>query len=127
MRDILEQDKVWVTRDNRAVKLTDMSPRHRRNVLEYLCRHASAYHTKYILRALLGPQPTPGSMAEDAFEQAIDEIERTPPNVWLETKPLVARLRLLVEHDRRVELKRRASRPAWPAVGVRVGATGGLR
>ena len=99
--DIIEQDEIWITRDGRVLRLEDMEPSHRRNTLRMLERRADSYNILAFRRYFmfpLGGGPS-GDMANDAFDQAMDEFIEEHPRDWLSKQPLVRRLRALVEDD----------------------------
>lgn len=119
--DYLNQDEVW--RPNGASKdlrLADMTPRHRGNLLAWLRRKAFNLKEVYTFRLIAGPQPS-GDMACDAFDSMVDELEQTTPEVWIEDWPLVKKLVELAERDRQIELRLTAARARVPA-----GATAAL-
>jgi hypothetical protein len=90
LRQPLYQDRMWVTKDKRRLLIEDMSASHRYNLLQYLRRKAGLYANVNIM------------MPHNFI--AIDEVEEMDwkldhPEEWLETLPLVKRLRALVEQD----------------------------
>lgn len=117
----LDQDELWRTSDGRELLLEDMDPDHLRNVLAMLVRNAESLKAAAEWAILLGPQPD-GDMACDAFDAMSDEVfEATAPR-WLNSKPLVIRLRAMVVADEapvRAERARRARSMPIPAGAFR--------
>jgi hypothetical protein len=103
---LLHQAEAW-TKDGRAVRLEDLTPEHRRNLLAWLRRRAEGlkFSADLALCSVGGPN---GDAACDAFEDACDRQFAEPASVWLEGTDLVTRLRELVDadapHRRRVAL-----------------------
>lgn len=98
---ILEQDKIWITRDGRVLKLEDMELSHRRNVLRILERRAISFHWRAFMHYFvfpLGGRPN-GELSNSVFDRAEDEFLEKKPIVWLREQPLVRRLRTLVDED----------------------------
>lgn len=99
--DTIEQDVTWITRDGRALKLEDMEPSHRRNVLRMLERRAVGLNQLAFRRYFvfpLGGAPTSDG-ASMMFEHAMDQFIEQHPSDWLREQPLVRRLRTLVDED----------------------------
>ena len=80
LRQPLYQDRMWVTKDKRRLLIEDMSASHRYNLLWYLRRRARLY-------------------ADLDFVNGGEAEARYFPEEWLETLPLVKRLRDLVDQD----------------------------
>jgi hypothetical protein len=96
--DVLHQDKEWLTKDKRRLRLEDMTPSHRRNLLEFLRKRAFGLAFKDGIIMLAGPMAPGGDHAMDAAEEAVTwQIDN--PQEWLENTPLVKRLKELIEED----------------------------
>lgn len=106
--DLLEQDKIWITREGQTLTLEEMEPRHRRNTLALLRRKALGLNLLYFTRYFGGYGPS-GEMAQLAFDHATNTFIEQKPKEWLEEQPLVSRLAALVDADgareRRLALK----------------------
>lgn len=96
--DLLEQDKIWVTREGQTLTLEEMEPRHRRNTLALLRRKALGLNLRYFMRYFGGPGPS-GDMGSLLYEQAADEFINQKVDEWIEEQPLVRRLAALVDAD----------------------------
>lgn len=90
----LQQDVIWTAADGVTLHLEEMTPEHRRRLLKWLERHAESLKTQYLWHffGVTGPS---GEAAQDAFESAMDELERQPALDWLNEQPLVKRLRAI--------------------------------
>lgn len=111
------QAETWTTRAGAKIKLEEMTDDHRRYVLAYVVRRAAIYKTRYdaaLLRSVLTPKLVPDVIANyndmdievmrapvihDDVEWMIDQQLNTPAAEWIETTPLVRRLRVLVGED----------------------------
>lgn len=120
--DLLEQDKIWITREGQTLTLEEMEPRHRRNTLALLRRQALSLNLRYFMRYFGGPGPS-GEVAQYTFESAADEFINQRVDEWIEEQPLVRRLKMLVDEDsareRRIALtlvRHDVSRHAGPVV-----------
>lgn len=90
----LFQDEHWTPDGEHALRLDLMTQRHLSNVLEMLRRNAKGLKLHYEIEMCLGPQPQ-GDAACDAFDSGMDQLNRTPDLEWLNSTPLVNRLRVL--------------------------------
>lgn len=126
--DLLDQDKIWVTREGQTLTLEEMEPSHRRNTLALLRRKAFSLNLLYFTRYFGGPGPN-GDIAQSTFERATDEFIDQDPKKWLEEQPLVSRLAALVDADgaRERRLALRLVRPDIPQHAGPVVRLGGLR
>lgn len=126
--DLLDQDKIWVTREGQTLTLEEMEPSHRRNTLALLRRKAFSLNLLYFTRYFGGYGPS-GEMAQLAFDHAADEFIDQNPKEWLEEQPLVRRLAALVDADgaRERRLALRLVRPDIPHHAGPVVRLGGLR
>lgn len=126
--DLLEQDKIWITREGQMLTLEEMEPRHRRNTLALLRRSALGLNFRYFMRYFGGPGPN-GDMGSLLYERAADEFIDQKVDEWIEEQPLVRRLQVLVIEDGIRE--RRAAlnlvRHEMPQHGGRVARLGGIR
>lgn len=109
----LLQDETWTSRAGVKIKLEEMTDDHRRHVLAYVRRRAGALKSNYdaaLLRSVLTPKLVPDVIANyndmdievmrapvihDDVEWMIDLQLNTPAAEWVETTPLVRRLRVL--------------------------------
>jgi hypothetical protein len=91
---LLDQDKVWVTRDGMPVTLEEMDPEHRKATLGFLRRRAvflrRAYEFCEITDGLYGRR--------DHFDMGPEELDDDPTE-WLERRPLVKELARLVRAE----------------------------
>lgn len=90
--DVLRQDKIWIAKDGRKLRLEEMEPGHRSNLLAYLRRRAPGLHLQNALRLSTMPMPDIESMAYDTLSDGINRELDMPPERWLEEQPLVIRL-----------------------------------
>lgn len=87
----------WTDREGRSWRLTDMSHSHKVNVLRWLERHAVSLEWADALEALAFMETmNSDDMGMDAI---VDGLAARTPEEWLESTPLVRRLRRLVEDD----------------------------
>lgn len=98
LEDLMDQSRWWVTKDKQVMRLRDMAPSHRANLLALLERNAlgwqDAINNRYLLNA-------PDGVWEE-FERELaqpDEVRRKAARKWLHSKPLVKKLRKLVKAD----------------------------
>lgn len=89
--DLLDQRVWWITGDKNPVRLVDMSPRHRVNLLGFLQRRAGLYQMSEWMSGIFA----------DAPDEIVDMAAEEDPQVWLNRRELVRRLRKLVRRDRR--------------------------
>lgn len=91
----------WTDQDGITWRLVDMAPSHRRNLLAMLRRRAESLAWNECLTMLRwvrdddigGPGPDFDSLLDDMLDHASE---------WLETTPLIKRLRVLVDLDQAV-------------------------
>lgn len=98
LEDLLDQSRWWVTKDKQAMRLRDMTPSHRANLLALLERNALAWHDAINMHYMLN---APDDVWHE-FERELarpDEARRKAARKWLRGKPLVKRLRKLVKAD----------------------------
>lgn len=88
----LFQDREWRSGDGRVNRLKDLDPRHRRNLIAWLERRAARLKMAYEFSLATGPQPS-GEMACDAFESEQAVLWETGDQEWLNSTPLMIRLR----------------------------------
>lgn len=96
--DILEQDKIWTTRDGRTLRLEDMDSMHRKNTVRMLEHMAVKFNMIAFTRYFCGSTPS-SNTALDMFEREMNEFIRQDPLEWLREQPPVRRLRTLIEDD----------------------------
>lgn len=96
---LLDQDEVWITADGSVVRLVDMDPDHRTNVMRWLERNATGIWNA--LYAGLGSAGSMlrGEMALDSIDSAMAEMESYPPDVYIRETRLHRRLVALVIDD----------------------------
>ncbi|NUT90827.1 MAG: hypothetical protein HOY78_02240 [Saccharothrix sp.] len=97
--DLLDQQKWWVTKDGKAMRLREMSPGHRANLLALLERKAVELRKTENWRYITADAPDEVVDAAIAEEVAPDERKRKQARKWLHQQPLVKRLRALVKAD----------------------------
>lgn len=119
MSDLM-QAEYWVTKDGRQLRLMDMEPGHRRNLLRFLRRRAASTKARYdaalsnaivstshTVIGVMGGQdievPVHDDEMSDAVSDMFDRQLNTPPAVWLESLPLVRELARLVAMDETTE------------------------
>lgn len=90
-RDLLNQQVWWIAGDGRAIRLTEMTPDHRVNLLFHLRRWAPSLQIREWNSGIF--LNAPDEVADMAAEQ--DPIE------WLHHHPFVKRLRKLIRKDNR--------------------------
>lgn len=101
---VLDQNEYWWTADGRALKLDEMTPGHRGNLINWLEQRALILLIQYQVEYGSGPFAPNGDMATLAFDRWLDEEfmkwhER--PVEWLQQTPFYQRLRWLIEQDRK--------------------------
>lgn len=97
--DVFDQDQVWTNAPGEQVRLDEMEPSYRRNLLAFLERHAGRYEMHDAIAWALGPFAPQGDMASMDFDRYLDERSQNPL-VWLRGTALYRRLAELVEQDR---------------------------
>lgn len=86
-RELLDQDKIWLTADRMPIALVEMDAQHRRNTLAMLRRRAEYLRRAYVWCALRARDLIPDREIYD------------DPAAWLERRPLVKELARLVDLD----------------------------
>jgi len=94
---LLWQDEMWVDRLGTEMTLEQMTPDHRRNLLNLLEKNAENLHFRVGLR--LSSYSPQGEMASDDVDRMIDQHMDTDPVVALSQYPLIQRLRTMVSQD----------------------------
>jgi hypothetical protein len=95
---MLEQNEIWVTRDDRTLRLEDMNSTHRKNLLAFLARRKVTLNLKMFTSYFGGYGPTAdGALA--LYEREVGEFVDKPVDTWFEELPLVRRLRELIRDD----------------------------
>lgn len=94
MTDILDQDEYWIMRGGVHIPLEEMDNEHRRNVLDMLIRRAPYTMKLYYLRELQLFSNAP----DDVFDEWNAQELNDTPEQWIERRPLIIKLRQLVEH-----------------------------
>lgn len=97
--DIYSQEEWWKPADGQRVRLVDMMPTHRANLLRWLERNARAIEFNDSLAYLAGPFTAGGDMAMDAESDWLDQ-KGEDPVAWMKGTKLYRRLAVLVEQDR---------------------------
>lgn len=106
--DVLYQADRWIDAEGTEHQLETMMASHRRNLLAWLRRRAAGLEFRDALLTYAGPFAPRGVAACDAVEMAMAERCEDPAG-WLESTPLVTRLRELVEADTQAEAERAAA------------------
>lgn len=95
-RRLLDQDEVWITKDQMPLLLTEMDPSHRRATLAFLRRRA-----RYLMKAYVWCEirdvmrfGAPPDEHDDAGIGLLDDPEK-----WLERRPLIRELDRIVRKD----------------------------
>jgi hypothetical protein len=94
--NLIEQDRIWKTREGRVVLVEDLEPRHRANVLAMLERRAPDLHGEWI-QEFLAEGVTYQQLVEVGVVTA-DPSGRSGSDGarrWFEAQPLIRRLRQL--------------------------------
>lgn len=97
--DIIEQDKVWITRDGRVLRLEEMEPTHRRNTLRLLERKKTQLNLIAFWRYFGSVDGPNGEVAQSCFEREMDRFIYQDLDEWFAQQPLICRLRTLVDDD----------------------------
>lgn len=96
--DIIEQDKIWITRDGQTLCVEDMGLIHKKNVLRMLRSHAARLNMWQFTRYFGGDGPN-GEVAQSCFEREMDTFIHQDLDEWFAEQPLVRRLRTLIDDD----------------------------
>jgi hypothetical protein len=122
--ELLDQDKIWLTKEGKFLLIDNMAPAHIHNLLAWFERRAFKLKQVYELAMVIsgsGPLGPSGDMACDAFDSECEELWNTPELVWLNEFPLIQKLRELQRAYRAAEVKLAKARNLAPT-----GATAGL-
>lgn len=117
---LLDQDEWWEPKDGPPKRVNELAPSHVRRLLAWLERRAPALKSRYEWSIASFPYSS-GEAAQDCFDQAQEELWKTPVSVWFEQFPLIKKLRELDRLYRQAELKTSVGSNHLPA-----GATAGL-
>jgi hypothetical protein len=99
---LLEQRTWWRPKGAEPALLTALAPSHRAHLLAFLRRNAALYKRVdelAFIRTTTGPSGPQGDMSRDTVDREMTELLDTTPQVWIEQRPLVKRLRRLVRRD----------------------------
>ncbi|MEW6470910.1 MAG: hypothetical protein AB1679_01450 [Actinomycetota bacterium] len=93
--NLIEQDRIWKTREGRVLLVEELEPRHRANVLTMLGRRAPGLYREWI-REFLDEGVTYAQLV-DAGVVTGDPGGSRPIDIegWFESQPLIRRLRQL--------------------------------
>lgn len=101
---VLDQNEYWWTADGRSIKLEEMSPSHRVNLIHQLESHPHRLLINYQIEQATSPMwPRDHTYAADDFERILEEEYEKwhdRPLEWLQQTPFYLRLRWLIEQDR---------------------------
>jgi len=96
---VFEQDKYWVNVKGEAFLLEEMDDLYRRNVINFLHDNLDYFHAMASLRDAIGMLASLEAGEPDgsalAFALGAPAIVDIPPTVWLESTPLMRKLREL--------------------------------
>lgn len=101
---LLNQRTWWRPKERESLRLTEMTPSHRRHLLAFLRRNAAVYKSAAEWSFLGSIDGHHGDMANDALDSIMDELLETRPQSWIEQQPLVKSLRKLVKKDDKAAL-----------------------
>lgn len=87
--------ETWTTREGETMRLEDMEPGHRENVIRWIYRHQRLIRMGMELYYIEGSLLMNGEMASESLEQMAHEVQHTPTEDLIESLPLVKRLREL--------------------------------
>ena len=96
--NVLDQETFWVNQKGHQLYLIQMAPAYRRNVLNYLLRHASEFKANYESEFLHIPPPTE-PIASAAWDDGTADLFQTDADEWIEQTPLVQALRASLQQD----------------------------
>lgn len=95
--EVLDQKKVWFTADRTPVRIKDMSRTHLDNTIRWLERRAEhlAWHQLNRVYAIFPSEDSMSDGVYSVFHQAEAEADAAlaDPRRWLDSKPLMRRLR----------------------------------
>lgn len=90
--DLLDQDKIWISRDGDGGlvenKITDMNLNHLLSLRRWLREHVRHLHSSEVLALYSMSAAVSGEMASLDLDHAIEEAEQENPLEWLADKPL---------------------------------------
>lgn len=93
--NLIEQDRVWKTREGRVILVEDLEPRHRMNVLTMLERRAPSLHQEWI-QEFLDEGVTHAQLIGAGVVTAVPGTNQfINTQRWFESQPLIRRLRQL--------------------------------
>lgn len=102
----LFEQTVWWTSQDGPIRLSDMASSHLENTYKWLQRRAEALKMRADL-ALIGSFPNnPSDGVADALDQIQDDMNRTSASDWLESQPLVKRMRKLIKKNAKASARR---------------------
>jgi hypothetical protein len=96
---IVHQNETWTTKCGETIRLDDMSKRHLSNVLAMLRRTAGAIKFFDDMALCFLQMPNIETCAYDSVHDAIGQQFDMSAADWIETTPLVQRLRVLTEEE----------------------------
>lgn len=100
-KQLLDQDRVWQTRDGMPIALEEMDPGHRANTLAFLRRRADYLAKAYAYCEAVGVFFDAPDDVFDAWMAENERALRDGAQAWLERRPLVIALARLVGLDAR--------------------------
>ena len=110
----LHQTKFWTDGDGNTMRVRDMSPSHRLNLLNWIERNAGTLRRSECNAAWNLSIMFNGEMALDSIDHEIDRLEGMDDEVYVDQLPFVIKLRKRVAKDVVLPLKER-SRLNWQA------------
>ena len=96
-------DRIWTTKDGEEIAVEDMDDRHLLNAHKFICNKLEGFiEMRSFGCSIMAPRV--GTIAEEHFEQAMDEIEEEEPRTcmwksWLEDEIAMRDLKPL-EHKK---------------------------
>lgn len=97
---VLGQNEYWWPDGKEAIKLEDMTPGHRANLIVWLEQRAIGLMLQYDIDLLFGPFGPKGDHATDDVLRILEEEASRPAIDRLRETPFYKRLEYLIELDR---------------------------
>lgn len=96
---VFDQDRYWVDVVGRPFRLEMMSEEYRKNVIDFLLRHQRGFHLKYamgeIFDSVVNLARGEPDWSQVAYEFGLPFAGDHESRWWLESTPLMRRLRVL--------------------------------
>jgi hypothetical protein len=98
LRNLLLQNRFWISKEGVRHPLDQMRPSYARNIIKWLEARAEVLYEATCVSTAFNPGPS-GEMAQDHYDEGVNQLFDTDPGVWLNQQVLMVALRKIVVRD----------------------------